>query len=254
MLSLGAGVQSSAMLLMAVKGFIPKPDYVIFSDTQYEPEWTYKYLDYLKSVCDLRIITVTAGSIKKDALDLKKHRFASMPLHVMGKDGKRSILRRQCTNEYKIRPIRKEIRRLVDNKINDYKIKLWIGITTDEASRMKPSQVNYIENVYPLIDLMFNRNDCKNWLKDNNYRVPPKSSCLCCPFHDNHYWRALKVVAPNEFEDTVRFDGAIRKLIKRFNVKEDAYLHPSLEPLEKVDLLEDQIEMFENECFGFCNT
>ena len=32
-ISLGAGVQSSAMALMAAKGELPMPDYCIFADT-----------------------------------------------------------------------------------------------------------------------------------------------------------------------------------------------------------------------------
>jgi 3'-phosphoadenosine 5'-phosphosulfate sulfotransferase (PAPS reductase)/FAD synthetase len=46
-ISLGAGVQSSTMALMAAKGELPRPDCAIFADTGYEPKSIYLYLDYL---------------------------------------------------------------------------------------------------------------------------------------------------------------------------------------------------------------
>ena len=36
-LSLGAGVQSSVVLLMSIKGILPRLDAAIFADTQWEP-------------------------------------------------------------------------------------------------------------------------------------------------------------------------------------------------------------------------
>lgn len=47
-LSLGAGVQSSTMALMAAKGEItPMPDAAIFADTSAEPQAVYDWLDWL---------------------------------------------------------------------------------------------------------------------------------------------------------------------------------------------------------------
>ena len=47
-LSLGAGVQSTALLLMMIHGEIPKADAVIFSDTGWEPAAVYKHLEKLE--------------------------------------------------------------------------------------------------------------------------------------------------------------------------------------------------------------
>ena len=49
-LSLGAGVQSTVMALMAAEGEItPMPDCAIFADTQFEPESVYTHLDWLET-------------------------------------------------------------------------------------------------------------------------------------------------------------------------------------------------------------
>ena len=48
-LSLGAGVQSSCLALMAQEGLTKhKPDYMIFADTGWEPSFVYEHVEYLK--------------------------------------------------------------------------------------------------------------------------------------------------------------------------------------------------------------
>ena len=49
-LSLGAGVQSSAMAVMSARSDLPPVDCAIFADTGYEPKMVYKYLELLKKV------------------------------------------------------------------------------------------------------------------------------------------------------------------------------------------------------------
>lgn len=52
-LSLGAGVQSTTLLLMACHGeFDEQPVEAIFADTGWEPAAVYRHLDWLASVCE----------------------------------------------------------------------------------------------------------------------------------------------------------------------------------------------------------
>jgi len=65
-ISLGAGVQSSTMALMAAAGEIgPMPVAAIFADTQGEPQEVYDYLEYLKPLLPFPVHVVTAGNIEK---------------------------------------------------------------------------------------------------------------------------------------------------------------------------------------------
>ena len=48
-LSLGVGVQSTTMAIMAAKGDLQAVDCAIFADTGYEPKGIYLYLNYLKN-------------------------------------------------------------------------------------------------------------------------------------------------------------------------------------------------------------
>ena len=68
-ISLGAGVQSSVMALMAAKGQItPMPDCAIFADTQSEPDHIYEWLDWLETQLPFPIYRITAGNLRDDLI------------------------------------------------------------------------------------------------------------------------------------------------------------------------------------------
>lgn len=62
-LSLGAGVQSSTLALMAAHGEIERPDCAIFADTQAEPESVYRWLDWLETQLPFPVLRVTKGEM-----------------------------------------------------------------------------------------------------------------------------------------------------------------------------------------------
>ena len=66
-ISLGAGVQSTVLALMASKGEIgPMPDCAIFADTGYEPQGVYDHLEWLIKELPFPTYIVARGNIKKD--------------------------------------------------------------------------------------------------------------------------------------------------------------------------------------------
>ena len=113
-ISLGAGVQSSTMAIMAAKGDLPMPQAAIFADTKNEPAAVNKYLKYLKSILPYPVYIVSKGDIMQDMLDAKgKSNFVVAPYFTQNKTtGKKGMVMRQCTNDYKIQEIRKKIREL----------------------------------------------------------------------------------------------------------------------------------------------
>jgi 3'-phosphoadenosine 5'-phosphosulfate sulfotransferase (PAPS reductase)/FAD synthetase len=82
-LSLGAGVQSSTMALMAEEGaFGVKPDAAIFADTGWEPPQVYEHLEWLKTKLSYPVYTIQYGNIREDimnAMSESGNRFASAP-------------------------------------------------------------------------------------------------------------------------------------------------------------------------------
>lgn len=177
----------------------------------------------------------------------------------IGTDDRGGTLWRQCTKEYKLEPIRRETRRLMEEAGGDRVIQ-WIGISLDEAHRMKTSGTKYIENRYPLVDLRMSRHDCERWLDKNGFPVPPKSACRWCPYKGNVRWRQMKAEEPEEFERSVAFDNALRAArpnqINGVKITGQLFLHRSCTPLESVDFSNDldrgQGELFGNECEGMC--
>ena len=243
-ISLGAGVQSTTLVLLAHHKEIEPPDYAVFADTGWEPKAVYKHLDWLESYLNFPVVRVTAGNLKNRLLNEPK--FAPVPFFTSN----RGMGKRQCTYDFKIRPIQRFCK---PHSSKGNPVILQLGISTDEWARMKPSRVKYIENTWPLIDdLDMSRNDCKDWMAEKGYKVPPKSSCLGCPYHNDELWRWIKNDYPEEFEETCKVDDAIRKTE---GYDHEQYMHRSLKPLRDVDFrtMEEMGQLnFLDECEGMC--
>lgn len=247
-LSLGAGVQSTAVLLLAVEGRIPTFDVAVFADTGWEASATYEHLDRLTrraEMAGIRVRRVSAGNIRSDALD-PTHRFASMPLFTLGRNGERGMARRQCTAEYKLRPIKAEVRRLLGYP-HPARVpagvfaEAAIGISVDEIGRARDSDVRYMRHVFPLLHLGWTRADCRAYLSERGFGDTPRSACLGCPFHGDRQWRALRDHDPDGWADVVAFDRDIRHghpaaTAAGKPLRGAYYLHHSRRPLDEAEL------------------
>jgi hypothetical protein len=183
-LSLGAGVQSTCVLLMSGDGTLPRLDAAVFADTQWEPIAVYKHLAWLEVEAKGRgipVYRVTRGDLRADGIEFRANggkgshshntappgtvltheqgngRFASIPLFVKNPDGSVGIIKRQCTSEYKIEPVERFIRRaLLGLKPRQVApagaVEHWFGISADEASRRRVSPNHWQVFRYPLID------------------------------------------------------------------------------------------------------
>jgi hypothetical protein len=258
-ISLGAGVQSTTMALMAAHGEIgTMPHTAIFADTGWEPKAVYDYLAWLSrdGFLPFPIIRVSQGNLRRDIMNhhnaAGKGRVAAVPWFMRMANGDEAMGLRQCTKQYKIGPIQRKVRELLGGKTPKGGCETWIGISTDEVMRVRPSRVQYVIHRYPLIDRRMNRNDCLRWLERHGYPQPPKSACIGCPFHSDGHWRALRE-RPDEWADAVEVDAAIRR---QPGFRGEQFMHRSLKPLAEVDLstAEDhgQLNLFNNECEGMC--
>jgi hypothetical protein len=275
-LSLGAGVQSTAVFLMALEGeFDMKIDCAIFADTGWEPAEIYDHLVRLeeRAANIIPVYRVSRGDLRADVLRVvgpasqRIGRVVNPPYYVRQDDAAAiaagrppdtgGLLWRGCTKKYKIEPIQKKIRQLLGYQPRQRvkkQIQQWFGISTDEASRMKDSRVAWIDNYYPLIERMMSRADCLKWLTDHGYDAPRKSACIGCPYHSNAAWAEMRDHRPEEWKDALEFDHALRQG-KLPGVTGDAYVHRKMMPLEvAVDCTHDpdQMDFFDNECEGMC--
>jgi len=248
-LSLGWGVQSFTLACMAAAGDIEMPDVAIHADTLHEFSLTYEFRKLFTPWLEergVKVEVVIASHEKANIVD--KWGGMQLPAYTTTPKGAGRI-RRQCTYEWKIRPMRQWIQK----HRNGDPVEMWIGISTDEYKRMRDSDVKYITNRYPLIEKRMNREDCKDWLVEHNIPVPPRSACVFCPFHSTQEWRYIKASNP-DWEKAIEVDRAIRKARPPY----DLFVHPSRKPLEDVDFrtMEEKGQMrfegWDSECTGIC--
>lgn len=270
LISLGAGVQSSTMALMAACGELtPMPMAAIFADTQDEPEEVYRWLDWLETELPFPVYRVTKGRLSDASLKMRiskkgrKYSTTNIPFFTLSADGELGkIKHRSCTADFKIKPIMKHARKLGGIKRGQKTVGViqWIGISTDEIIRMKPSRDPWAESRWPLIEKRMSRLSCLTWMAMHGYPTPPRSACVYCPFRNNAEWRRMQLESPDDFARAVQFEQDIQAAKKNSdNFDSTPFIHRSCTPLHQIDFRTDvehgQREFaFQDECTGMCGT
>jgi hypothetical protein len=150
-LNLGAGWQSSRVLLAACRGELPRFDVAVFADTQWEPKAVYANVAFLAgeaAKAGIPLVVRTRGDLRADAIEFRRarrsadgKRFASIPTFIRNLDGSQGRVKRQCTREYKIEVVEEYIRRELLGLAKGRRVpkgvtvRQWFGISDDEASR-----------------------------------------------------------------------------------------------------------------------
>ena len=279
-LSLGAGVQSSALALMAANGEItPKVDFAVFSDTFAEPQEVYDWLNTLQNLINespfpFPIYKVSYGDLEKECLVVRVSQGGGrkptgdtylrriIPMFGILPNGEKSAaIGRACTADYKIKPIHKFLRKHceITHGQKDCTITEWVGISWDELQRAKESRVKWMQKRHPLLEIKFTRSKCIQWMKVKGYPEPPRSACYFCPFHSDSEWRRMRDNDKHYFDKAIQFDKELRASFKENDKHTDMemYLHNSCKPLDDVDFDNDedkgqQVWDFQAECEGMC--
>jgi hypothetical protein len=145
-LSLGGGVQSSTVLLMACVGELDPLDAVVFSDTGGEAPQTYEYIDYLRAHAEragIRFLTVSAGDLRADLV--ARHGRGgqpTLPVKIRHDDGTLGRLSRyRCSYDYKRRPITRAVKALCGppGTWKQTTVEQWIAYDITELGRVKPA-------------------------------------------------------------------------------------------------------------------
>lgn len=248
-ISLGWGVQSFTLAAMSALGELEPVDAAIHADTTHESKLTYEFAARWTPWLEergIQIATVKPDS-KRQSGSIDDFGGVLIPAYTFKANDNIAILSRQCTDNWKRAPIR----RWLQAHRNGQPVEQWLGISTDEALRMKPSQVKYITHRWPLIEKCMSRKDCERWLVDCGLEVPPKSACTFCPYHNTAEWRRIKAT-PEDWQEAVEVDKAIRKARPPY----DLFVHPARKPLEEVDLRTEeergQLRLWDEECSGLC--
>lgn len=246
-ISLGWGVQSFTLAAMVALGELDSVDAAIHADTTHERALTYdfakRWTPWLESH-GIQIITVQP---KPNEISLGENAVVDPPAYTIG-NGVHGQIRRQCTSDWKINPMR---RWLQSNRFGQT-VEMWLGISLDEVQRMKDSNVKYITNRWPLIEKRMSRHDCKLWLERHGLEIPPRSACVFCPFHSRGEWRDLRDNGNGDWEKAIEVDRKIRKARPPY----DLFVNVQRVPLDEADLDNEidkgQLSLWENECEGVC--
>ena len=188
-LSFGGGVNSVALMVVLLREGLPF-DEAVFADTGGEVPETYEYLETARQYLADHEIPLTVVSKRGRSLYETAWERRVIP----------SAIWRWSTRDYKITPIQRHYRSL-DAHINQY-----LAIAWDEIHRMKNSRVDYVTNLYPLIDRRLTRADCVDIIQEVGLPIPQRSSCFFCPFNSVDRWRWLHETHPDLFDKAVALE------------------------------------------------
>jgi hypothetical protein len=209
-ISYGGGVQSTALIVLAVlEGWdideIVHVD-LLGAESPATREYVARFREWLRRDHG-RDITIIGRDLYGDML--ARPGFTPVPWH-----GRREkfMLKRQCTREYKVQPL---TRYLYDRYPGDC-IRLMLGISVDEYHRVRDSSAARIDHVYPLVDRRLTRWQCREIVERAGLAVPWKSSCWFCPYRSSVSQWALVQRYPDllgmarELEDRINTERRLR--------------------------------------------
>ena len=190
-LAAGLGIQSTTLALMLDRSMVPdcpKPEYAAFADTLSEPPHVYETLDWLAARLSYPIITISFGdlgantwkALRGEPVPERGHQEGGyIDLPVFTETG---LAKRQCTASYKLFPIKRLIRRRAGISPPALTATQYLGISSNEIKRAKPSRQQWLSNRYPLVEMGLDREWCKQFL-DTEYPGHPvrRSACFFAP-------------------------------------------------------------------------
>lgn len=258
--SWGVGIQSTTMIAMSALGELPPLDVAIFCDFGGERTLSHEmhawYVRWLESH-GIETVRLETGDLLRDGAAEHIHIpfwtevAASVSRFPDGTEARHrsasAPLTRQCTQHYKISPMRRWARQRLGFDPSKApappprSVEQWIGISIDEYKRAADSRVKYIKHRYPLLDLGMTRVDCAAWLESHGLPVPPKSACIVCPYRRPTEWVELRDNEPESFARAVAFDEANRRNPLSSVTAERLYIYRNPmtarpEPLKDADL------------------
>lgn len=243
-LSLGAGVNSTALLHVLLDEQMPL-DEVVLADTGAEKPETYEYIEkWIKPFLAEKGVPYTVVKPKTQLIERCLHGHKVPDRHF-----------RWSTRDMKINPIKKYLKPRKP-------VHVYLGICYDEIHRVKDSRIDWITNSWPLVDKRITRQDCVDILRRKGWEIPVKSGCFFCPFQGKKDWFWLWKTHPDLFELSKKIerngskypnfalvDGTLEKLEKTFPALFKAEREQTTLPMfARIPLFEDE------ECSGFCMT
>ena len=213
-LSMGAGVQTTALEILIYQGRIGT-DEIIFSDTGLEKPETYAYIKkYLKPLAKEMEIPFTTVHLDRYVEEVdednrktgKKIHCTSLRDIIEARRRVPSLQMRWCTEKSKITPIKLYLRAKQANGEYVRPAKGIIGISLDEKHRMHQPHHGEYSNEFPMVGMGITRKDCRRIIEEFGWPVPEKSGCYLCPFQGGKEWDKLFYEHNDLFTDSMELE------------------------------------------------
>lgn len=258
-ISYGGGVQSTALLVLAAQREIDYP-VALFANTGDDSEHpdTIRYIREVAvpfaerhgiDLVEIRRVRRN-GTVPTLLDDLRRaNRSINIPMRMSGTGAPGN---RNCTVEYKIKPIAKELKRRGATAADPAIVAL--GISVDEYQRMRShSGIPHETLTYPLIDRRIDRAACIGIIERAGIPVPPKSSCWFCPYHTIAAWKRQLQEEPALFAKSAELEALLNERRATLG-KDPVWLTGKLIPLRDAVQEDGQMDMFGASCDigGYC--
>lgn len=264
-LSCGAGMQSTALALMScenathakpVHEFVPVYDLVVYCDLGWEPPWVYNQVDFIQKRCNeagVPFKILYTGLYDHYIQNFGKKRTCSIPFWSIGANGKKAIMRRNCTIDFKIMAIQKYVRyellgyqpyqRKRPEDIGAHE--MHIGFSVEEQQRIFNNYNPLFVNRFPLVDMSLTRADNYRYIREVWGLDTKASACCICPFHRNYFFEHLKQNHSDSYGAVIRMDNLIAEKQIQTKIKSQLFISRSRKRIEDLKLADcDDAECF----------
>jgi len=285
--SWGAGVQSTCLALLCIdehpalmraldRRGANLPEAFVFADTGDEKRETYLHVWKMakmmgESGYPLRVVRHPDAPLSEHVKEKAKAHdggMATPPFYVESATGDPvPVLSRSCTHQFKAQPLDRWAKKYFDpprgKALNGPVCAQWRGISTDEVTRMKPHPKRWATTWFPLIEMGWGRDQCREYVEGREYPdggqvQAVRSACVFCPYHDGKEWKEVKNSDHDDWERALELDDVLRNAWDGEGSIAGLETEPFL-VAQRVRLrdaiIEEEYEMFdrfEGECEGIC--
>lgn len=244
--SCGGGTQSGAIATLIGLGELPRPHIAFMIDTGRERASTWPFVE--------GFIRPALSSVGLDLQIVKAEQFARLDVYwndtmllpgYTNQSGEVGKLSPFCSGKWKRDVAERWLR-----SIGVERCRNWIGISRDEAMRIRAQHRLWLELWYPLIFATpMTRESCVDLIRGQGWKGQiPHSSCYMCPNHSDAEWIDMKLNWPTDFAAACALEAEARIKDPHF------FLHPSCVSLNQVDFFAQHTMFAERGCTAGCFT
>lgn len=254
-LSYSGGEQSHGLLEMVLRGHVQRPHnfVVLNADPGMEDSRSYEFVAEAKRRCaeaGIPFVTAKGPNLYSDILMLpfmESTRLDNPPYWVKKPNGKIGRLKQKCTGAYKIAPMQRERRKLLNQMCGISlvtkripPVEVWVGFAADESNRITAKKTakgpKYIKIRYPLVEAGITKAKMVGYYFDHNISRPPRSVCIACFANGLAYLEDMYRNRPNDWDRLVIIDEAVRDL-SQIGIKGEVYVSSTCIPIKDLPKL-----------------